>query len=186
MKNLQTVINIVLAAAVIFLFVKVYQKNDTAVVMKGGDAPVKMVYVNSDSLMDSYNLFTTMKEEIEKKRDSVDKALTATGNALQQDIERYQQRAAGMSPTERQLSEEALMMRQQKFVEAREQALEKLTVQEEALNDSVHNDLIGFLKEFNKAYGYDFIFGYQRGSGILLANDSLDITGDVVKGINKK
>lgn len=185
MKNIQTIINIALGAAVIFLLVKFYSPGENRAVIRSESVPSRMVYVNSDSLMDSYKLFQDMKTEIERRRDSVDKALTATGNALQADIERYQQRAAGMSPTERQLSEEALMLRQQKFVEAREQALDKLTIQEETLNDSVHNDLIGFLKEYNKNHGYDFIFGYQRGSGILFASDSLDITSDVLKGLNK-
>jgi Skp family chaperone for outer membrane proteins len=36
----------------------------------------------------------------------------------------------------------------------------------------------------NEEMNYKFILGYQRGSGILLANDSLDITKDVIRGIN--
>jgi len=39
-------------------------------------------------------------------------------------------------------------------------------------------------KKFNKDKHYDFIMGYTRGAGILFANDSLDITKVVIKGIN--
>lgn len=188
-KNIQTLLNIILLAAVTVLFVKVFsgEKKEAAapVVIKGQAAQAKMVYVNSDSLMESYKFFKDMKSKIEKQRDSLDKVLTGAGNALQADIEAYQQRAEGMSPSERQLREESLMRRQQQFVESRDKALEKLSHQEEALNDSVHNDLVNFLHEFNRTHGYDFIFGYQRGSGILLAHDSLDITKEVLEGLNK-
>lgn len=188
MKNYQAVLNIILTAAVVVLFVRSYSTEKPAaapVVIKGEAASAKAVFVNSDSLMDAYNLFKVMKAKIEKQRDSVDQALSRTGNSLQSDIEAYQQAAEGMSPSERQLREESLMRRQQAFVKSREDAMDKLSKQEEALNDSLHNDLVNFLKEFNKAHGYDFIFGYQRGSGILLANDSLDITKQVLSGLNK-
>ena len=33
---------------------------------------------------------------------------------------------------------------------------------------------------------YEFILGYQKGGGILLANDSLDITQQILEGLNKK
>jgi outer membrane protein len=185
-KNIQTVLNVVLITAVAFLFYKVYSgSSEETIVVKGPAGDSKVVFVNSDSLMESYQYFQSMKDMIEKKRDSVDKALSRTGNTLQADIESYQQNAEGMSPAERQLREESLMRRQQDFVKSRDEALDNLTTQEEALNDSVRNDLISFLKTFNKTHGYDFIFGYQRGSGILLANDSLDITKEVLKGLNK-
>jgi outer membrane protein len=186
-KNIQTLLNVVLSLAVAFLFYKVYSGgNSEPIVVKGPAASAKVVYVNSDSLMESYELFKTMRKEIEGQRDSLDQALTRSGNTLQADIEAYQERAEGMSPSERQLREESLMRRQQQYVKTREEALENLTEKEEALNDSVHNDLVNFLKTFNKSHGYDFIFGYQRGSGILLASDSLDITNEVLQGLNKK
>ena len=41
-------------------------------------------------------------------------------------------------------------------------------------------------KQFNKDKNYAFILSYQRGSGVLLANDSLDITKPVLEGLNNK
>jgi outer membrane protein len=42
-----------------------------------------------------------------------------------------------------------------------------------------------YVKSFNKKHGYDFIFGYSRGGGILYTNDSLDITKALTKGFKK-
>jgi hypothetical protein len=38
----------------------------------------------------------------------------------------------------------------------------------------------------NKSGRYQFIFGYTQEGGILLANDSLNITKYVLEGLNKK
>ena len=54
------------------------------------------------------------------------------------------------------------------------------------MNDSVHHHLTSFLRSMNEEMNYKFILGYQRGSGILLANDSLDITNEVIEGINSE
>jgi outer membrane protein len=46
--------------------------------------------------------------------------------------------------------------------------------------------LSSYLKEYNKGKNYTFILGYQKGGGILFANDSLDITREVLDGLNKE
>ena len=81
--------------------------------------------------------------------------------------------------------EERLGRKQEEAVNFRKQLLEKLSDEEESYQDSLHNKLISFLKEYNKTHNYKFILGYQKGSGILLADDSLDITSQVIEGINK-
>jgi outer membrane protein len=42
-----------------------------------------------------------------------------------------------------------------------------------------------FLKH-HKTKSYNFVLGYQKGGGILYANDSLDITREVVVGLNNE
>jgi outer membrane protein len=90
-----------------------------------------------------------------------------------------------MSSGERELREESLMRKQQALFDEREQLLDKLKSEEADLTDSIYTDMMRYLRSFNTGKGYDFILGYSRGGGILLANDSLDITRQVVTGLNK-
>jgi outer membrane protein len=53
------------------------------------------------------------------------------------------------------------------------------------MGDSVHDRLVRVLKDLNKANNYYYVLGYQRGNGILFANDSLDITKQVLQELNK-
>lgn len=185
MKQLSLILNIVLLIAVAFLYVKVYSGEET-VAISGPAAASKIVFVNSDSLMDNYTLFKNMQDNMEKKKDSLDQMLTSRGRALEQEIQQYQNGAGSMSDGERQLREEALMKKQQNLMQERDRLLDLLKEEEATLTDSIHADLMKSVKLFNKKYNYDFILGYSRGSGILFANDSLDITSKIVEGLNKK
>ena len=74
----------------------------------------------------------------------------------------------------------------QESLKAREAALtEQLMKEQDEFNKDLKNRLDNFLKEYNKNKGYDYILSYSRDMNIiLLANDALDITNDVVKGMN--
>ena len=185
LKQVSLILNVILLVAVAFLYFKVYSKEEP-VVVTGPAASSKVVFVNSDSLMDNYSFFNELQDRMEKKKDSLDRMLTARGSALEKEVQDYQQKAAGMSDGERQLREEALLRKQQGLMQERDNLLDKLKEEEAALTDSIHNDLMTYLKEFNKSNKFDFILGYSRGGGILFANDSLDITKKVIEGINKK
>lgn len=186
MKNLALVLNAVLIIAVAFLYFKVYSGSEPeAAPVSVQAASSRIVYVNSDSLMDQYKLFKEMQDKMEKKRDSLDKMLTFKGRALEGEVNDYQEKAAGMSAGERQLREESLMRKQQALMDEREGLLDALKQEEALLTDSIYSDMMRYLRAFNSGKGYDFILGYSRGGGILLANDSLDITNQVVTGLNK-
>ncbi|MFM7015785.1 MAG: OmpH family outer membrane protein [Bacteroidota bacterium] len=185
MKNLSIALNIVLIIAVGFLYYKVYQGDDNSVVITGQAAQSKIVYVNSDSLMNNYPLFQTIKKSMEKKRDSLDLVFRQRGEALQKEIENYQQTGAMLSEADRAKKEEDLTRRQQAYVADRDATLEKLSKEEDTMTDSLHNELMAYVKMFNKKHGYDFIFGYTRGGGIIYTNDSLDITKALISGLKK-
>ena len=188
MKNASLVLNIILLAAVAFLYYKVYSGPTNAAVAPvntgEGMANNSIVFINSDSLLEEYNYFNTLKESLEKKQDSIDVFLRTRAQSLENEVSGYQNSAAGMSPDQRAAVEEKLMAKQQGLMEMKQTMVEELQDQESAMNDSIHDNLHRYLKEYNKGKNYLYILGYQRGSGILLANDSLDITKEVLEGLN--
>ena len=193
MKNASIILNIVLLIAVGFLYYKVYsgpQAPPAAAPVKleaGSGMPSNaIVFLNSDSLLEEYNFFNTMKEKLEAKQDSIDKTLNIKAKVLEQDVVRYQEKAPVLSAEQRAQEEEKLMGRQQSLMQLKQTMIEELQMEEMAMNDSIHDNLTRFLREYNKDKNYLYILGFQRGNGILLANDSLDITKEVLEGLNKQ
>lgn len=187
MKNALIIYNAILTIAVGYLFYKVNQNERAeSVAMPSAVGNSSIVYVNTDSLLEHYDYYQDLKSHLEKKQDSIDAMLKNQGAALEREIESYQQRGAAMSEQDRAKEEERLGRKQQAFMEARKQIISNLEDEQDQLQDSLHNRLVSYLKEMNKSKNFQFILGFQRGSGILLASDSLDITKAVVEGINKK
>lgn len=188
MKNLSLSLNIVLLAAVAFLYYKVYSDKPESVaipVLNGsGMSSNAIVFINSDSLLEEYNYFNSLKASLEKKQDSIDVLLRGRAQSLEKEVGNYQEKAPGMSPEQRAGTEEKLMQKQQMLVELKQNLLGQLQEQESIMNDSIHDNLHRYLQEYNKKKNYLYILGYQRGSGILLANDSLDITKEILDGLN--
>ena len=188
MKNLLVVLNVVLIIAVALLYYKVYSSKNSSTVSQVLVPTVSstIVYVNSDSLLDNYPFFIKLKNSMEKKQDSLENILKSRGRLLENDIKAYQEKGATMTDRERQTTEEALGRRQQDLMQYKQDMTDELARAEDALNDTLHNNLVSTLKKYNKDKNYHFILGYQKGSGILLASDSLDITKQIIEELNKE
>lgn len=190
MKNGLLIYNIVLTLAVGYLFYRQMQceKNyspggEIALPISSGEN--RIVFVNTDSLLTNYNYYNNLKDKLTHKQDSIDAMLKNRGRELEGEITNYQKIGGSMTDEQRAREEERLGRKQQQLVEYRQSIIDQLSKEEEQLQDSLHSHLVGYLKEMNKGKNFQFILGYQKGSGILLANDSLDITKAVIAGVNK-
>ncbi|HNR48857.1 MAG TPA: OmpH family outer membrane protein [Bacteroidia bacterium] len=189
MKNGLLIYCMLLTAAVAYLFYKVSKNNSASpkseIVVpegKGGN----IVFINVDTLLEHYNYYKDLRDILTKKQDSIDAVLKNRGRDLEGAIAMYQKLAGNMSEEQRAKEEEQLGKRQQQLMQFKDDLLNKLSVQEDALQDSLHKHLTSYLKDLNNKTNYHFILGYQRGNGILLANDSLDITTSVIEGLNNR
>ena len=91
-----------------------------------------------------------------------------------------------MSEGERAKKEEELMMRQQSLMKKKDDLLGAFDEEQSKFNEELFAKLTAYLKTYNKEKNYTFILGYQKGGGILFANDSLDITREILDGLNKE
>jgi outer membrane protein len=187
MKNLSLTLNIVLLAAVAFLYYLHFSAHSeiAPIVPLAPLRNANIVFVNSDSLIEQYTYFKNKKSEFEEKQAKVKAELKAESSRLQNEIQEYQQKAGTMTDQQRGQLEEQLSMKQQQFIQKKDEMLAKLDEEQSKGNEELYMKLNSFMKEFNRNKNYNFILGYQKGGGILYANDSLNITGEVLSGLNK-
>ena len=89
-----------------------------------------------------------------------------------------------MTPTEKEVTGNSAAS----FYQKRDQMASELGRQERIRpNEEVYSHLTAYIKEYLKKKGrnYNFILGYQKGGGIIYAKDSLDITHEIVEGLNE-
>lgn len=188
MNNVHRIVTAILGVAVIILFVLHFRSPAEPNVSTGPSNPIatSIVYVNSDSLLDNYTFFKNKKKEFENREEEIKNHLKAESDRLQKDAAEYQERGAAMTENERAKKEDELMQRQQMLMKKKDDMFADFDKEQDQFNEELHAKLAGFLKEYNKGKNYTFILGYQKGGGILFANDSLDITQQVVDGLNKE
>ena len=58
--------------------------------------------------------------------------------------------------------------------------------EEKQWNDELREKIIAYIDSHTVNRQYDYILGYSIQSNIILANDSLDLTKDVIRGLNEQ
>lgn len=190
MKNISLILNIVLLLAVGFLYVKVFSGAKTAqpaaAGTESGAEPLKVVYVNADTLLENYDYFKEQREALQKKETDADASLKAKGRAFENEMRQIQQKIQQglLAPNDIQREEQRMAQKQQQLMAEQEQMQRTLLEESQKINEALQKELLDKLKSIKETEGYDFIFSYASGGQILVANDSLDITQRVVKELN--
>jgi len=146
----------------------------------------KIVFVDSDSLLNQYEYFKVLKTKMEAKGKAADADLKAKGQAFQRDMQQYQSQANGMTAEQRAATEERLSRKQQELQAYQQNAGAAFQNEQAKEQEALYNKVADYLKTYAKEKGYKMVLKYQKGMGdILFADESLDVTTEVIKGLNE-
>ncbi|MBL7826247.1 MAG: OmpH family outer membrane protein [Saprospiraceae bacterium] len=192
MKNLPIILNIILFALVGHLYYlnsKSNHNNGPSVTppasLAGG---AKIAFVNADTLDAKYEWLKQQKEAIKGRMESAQKKLAAEEEALMKDASALQEKfqSGTMTQNEAEKADMALRQRAQKLEEKKESMSKSLGDDQKKAFDDLYANVESQLKKLSSQIGYDYILSYTRGGQILMANDSLDITKQVLELLNAK
>ena len=149
---------------------------------------MKIAYVEVDSLMTQYNFAKDYSVTLQKKSNNARNTLNQKGNALQAAMANFQQKLNnnGFQSREQAASQQAAIQRQQNDLQELQARLENELASETAkFNEALRDSLQNFLKSYNQDKKFDLILS-KAGDNILMGNKKLDITQDVINGLNKR
>ena len=146
----------------------------------------KIVFVNSDSLVNNYEYFKEIRTKLEAQSKKAQQDLSSKGNAFQREVAEYQQKAQTMSADERATTEQRLARKQQELAAFNQNASSALANESAAENEKLYDKVADYLKTYAKQKGYKMVLTYSKSNpSLLFADESLDVTKDVVKGLNE-
>jgi outer membrane protein len=143
-----------------------------------------LVYVNADSLWENFVLVKQMRKELEAEKKKFETKFEADYHKLESDYIALRDKAETLSQEEGMKLQQDLMAREQKLTEFRQTQSEKLAKLEAEKTEKIQKTITEYLTEQYSKSNYAYILGYSAGGGILFANDSLEITNEVVDGLN--
>ena len=190
MKNLSLILNIVLLLAVGVLYFLFFgnkpgtQKPAEAAI--NGASP-NIVYINSDTLLFNYGYFRTRQEALAQKEESADADLQSRGRALEREIAQAQQKAQSglLAPKDIQQMQQQLAVKQQQLMQDQERITQELLQETQELQMELQKKVKDLLVEIQAEKGYDYILNYGPGTGVLMVNEELDITRQLLERLNK-
>jgi len=191
-KNLSIVLNIILIVAVGYLFVDKFsgsQKSEENSDSEQKDAKiyenVSIAYVHSDSLLAKYDFMKEIEAELGELSEKYEKEYQNRAQGLQNEISDFQRTAQNLTVAQGKALEENLMKKQQNLRVYQEDLSRKLRQREAELNNELYKSISDYLKKYGDDNNLQLVLTYSRGSDVLYANEGLEITNEVIEGLNK-
>jgi outer membrane protein len=146
----------------------------------------RIVYVNTDTLLNNYLYYKDVVKEFENKRFALENDLQKRSASFQNEVALFQRRvqAGGMSEDQAKGTQAVLQKKEQDIMQFRDNAAGNLQGDQAKKTEELLNNITVYLKKYNSSDKFDMVIGYSKGGGVLYAKEDLDITQEVLKGLN--
>ena len=189
MKNASLILNIVLLIAVGVLYFLHFSGGSSSASSsdQGSSVPsdVKIAFITSDSVLEHYEYLKVNKEQLEAKTKKMDADYRNRAQGLQNEIAAYQRNVGNMTLTQVRATEEDLGKKQQNLQLYQQSLGQTLMEEEQKLNKELYDRVTAFLKKYGAEHDLQVVLKYDPTSDVLYGGKALDITGDVIKGLNE-
>lgn len=148
-----------------------------------------IVYINYDSLLMNYDFAKELSQKLQIKKDQLEADLNNKSKNFEAEMQDYQDKVSkGLVTHYRAQEMEAELGKEQETIlRYRDELSSNLMEEQQVMNNQLYYSIVGYLKEYNKTKGYQYILSNTMAAGpVLLGNDSLNITRIVTEELNKR
>jgi len=185
-------LNLAALVGVIILFILYFtgsgnkSNSISGAVGKAGKGALSVAFVNNDSILSHYELVKKMRADLEAKGKRLEGEVASQQQAFEKDAAYFQEQVKKKAISDQSAQEiyGQLQQNQQKISALRDRYTAELQQSEMDMNVALIDSVMNFLKRYNSKYKFDYILGFTKGGNILFANDTLDVTNDVIKELN--
>lgn len=150
-----------------------------------------IAYFNVDEVINGYDKAADLMSEFENKAKKALDNLERKGKQIAADyqklVENTQKGLILQSSAEKQAQD--IQSRQDKFNQEYAKKQDELAQEQAVINNNIMNDISEFLQAYNLDHGFRLILSNQTGLlsvPVALADPSMNITQDVIDGLNAK
>jgi outer membrane protein len=196
MKNLSLILNAILFVALLVLYILFFRSQkssssdeissgsgDNKVMAKGG-----IVYINIDSVLNNYSMYVDLQSELQNKLKASEDQLANQEKTLRKEADDFQYKVDRQLVTSSEAKDiqQTLMKKEQDLYQLQSNLQAKLAEEQQVAQRKVLNSIMEYLESLEAHKDYQFVLGTTFGGNVLYANKELNITHEVVKGINEK
>ncbi|MBO7478242.1 MAG: OmpH family outer membrane protein [Salinivirgaceae bacterium] len=146
-----------------------------------------IAFIDVDSILVNYKLAIELNDAFMKKSANMENKLRRDADALQKDIETFQDKVQkGIFLTTQRAEEEQqrLLMRQQEFQKLQDEYNGQLAAEQQNMTSQLFEKISEYVVKYNTPERYKFILTRTIGGSMWYANESYNITNDIIEGLN--
>tara|TARA_R110002050_G_scaffold102774_1_gene211583 strand:- start:18741 stop:19370 length:630 start_codon:yes stop_codon:yes gene_type:complete len=145
-----------------------------------------VVMVNSDTLMSQYAYAEVLRDQLTTATLKYEGILRQKESKLRADAAKLQSEAASLSQFEGQNRQRKLYEAQDQLQQTQEEYSRKLMEMEQGFNRDIHNAINEYLGRYCADKPYEMVLSNSDLGIIRWADKSLDITNEVLSGLNQE
>lgn len=194
MKKFSVVLDVVLVAAVVALFVLFFSSKpksnpaedavNTEVAQKGD-----VVYIQIDSLINQYDMFNDLRSELESKATKIQNDLNKRSRAFENDAKDFEEKLNKglLTRSQAESMQSSLLQRQQELQNYSQQKQLEMAEEENVMINKVMDAIKTYVKKYNETHQYALILTTSATTQVVMeGNLTLDITQDILVGLNEE
>ena len=149
----------------------------------------KIAFYHIDRVLAEYTMSVELQTNFQKEYEAKDKELGASARKLEKDFNALQEKINKVLITRADAEKEAakLQERQANLQARSEKAMAELAEKEQVMTNQIMFSINEFVNALNADLKYDLIFASSvNGGPIVNANPALDLTDEIIEGLNKQ
>jgi outer membrane protein len=195
MKNLSLILNAILFVAILILYVLFFKSQKGTSINSNPESAVNkatvkdgIVYINIDSVLNNYSMYVDLQAELQSKVKVSEDQLASKEKAFKKEADDFQYKVDRQLVTRSEADgiQQTLMKKQQDLYQLQQELQSKLAEEQQVAQRKVLTSIMEYLESLEANKDYQFVLGTTFGGNVLYANKDLNITHEVVKGINEK
>lgn len=145
----------------------------------------KIAFVHTNDLLEDYIGMKEASDKYLRKFDNWQSSIDSLQKKLYMEINNYKLDSLKYTIAEKLKRKEKIRLLQYELQELNNKVKENLNNEDQALTMGVLNQVNSYIQEYGKRKSYTVIMGTLETGSILYGKEAIDITDEVLEGLNK-
>ena len=194
MKNTSLILSIISLVAVVVFGILSLTGGKSADVQTEGEAAEAaatkgdIVYVDLDRILMEYDMANDLRSVVETKVQNIQAEVTRRGKKLENDVIEFQNKIDKglLTRTNAELQSQKLQQQELEFNNYAAQKQQEINEENVVMMNQLGDAIQTFLTKYNEEKQYAMILTNSGGAPVITADAALDITDDVLAGLNEE
>jgi len=145
-----------------------------------------LVFVDSSKLINNYKGMMDARKAYQQKAVVWQANVDTLVNEIQNDLKKFEKENAQMTPKERELTRQLLQNKQQQLADYQKATQQQAAQEDGQMTKQVVDEINQYIKDYGKRNKLKIILAATDYGNIAYAEEGIDITDEILEGLNKK